>query len=480
MHALLDLFERTAAQQAQHPAACDRGMTLSYSGLRALAAGLAPQIARETERKTVGVLLPASALGAAAIFATWYAGKVPVPLNFLLSPEELAGVMHDAELDLVLTIERFAPGVQAAGRRVLALDQNALLPGTGEAPPAGPQDAAVILYTSGTAGVPKGVRLSFNNLVQNAESCITYARIDPDQVFLSVLPQFHSFGFTAMTVTPLLLGATVHYQPRFQPVALLEAIREQRVTVFMAVASMYAALLGMKSATPDAFASLRLTISGGEPLPLQVFDTFKQRFGVTLLEGYGLTETSPAVSLNTPWAHRPGSVGRALPGITVGAVDEFGRDLPAGQTGELVVAGHCVMQGYHNKPVETAAVIRDGRLHTGDVGHVDAEGFIYITGRAKDMMIIGGENVFPGEIEAALLSHPAVAEAAVVSSRDDVRGELPIAFVILRAETCADEAELRSFCRERLAGYKVPREIRFAQDLPRGPTGKILKRVLRV
>jgi long-chain acyl-CoA synthetase len=197
------------------------------------------------------------------------------------------------------------------------------------------------------------------------------------------------------------------------------------------------------------------------------------------MEGYGLTESSPVVSLNVPWAHRPGSVGRALPGVHVEAVGGKDDGLLAGEEGELVISGHCVMQGYHNKPDETRAMIRGGRLFTGDIGRVDGDGFIYITGRAKEMMIVGGENIFPAEIENALLEHPAVAEAGVIGAPDRLRGEAPVAFVILKEGASAEEIELRSFCRTKLAGHKAPREIRIAQTLPRSPTGKILRRGLR-
>ena len=248
----------------------------------------------------------------------------------------------------------------------------------------------------------------------------------------------------------------------------------------MAIPSMYAAVANLKNADRDAFASLALAISGGEPLPGPLFQAFQQRFGVTLYEGYGMTESSPVVSINTPWGNRPGSVGRAIPGVTVTAVDDCGTVLPAGQTGELVVRGHCVMQAYLNKPAETAAAVRDGGLWTGDVGHVDADGYVHITGRAKEMIIVGGENVFPREIEAVLSAHPAVRESAVIGVPDAIRGELPAAFVILKEDASATETELRDFCRTRLAGYKTPRWVRIATELPRSPTGKILKRALHL
>lgn len=479
MHPLLDQFEKNCAAHADHPAACDQSLVLDYRSLRAVAAGLADQIAAQTAQPRVGILAPSSSAGAAAIFACWYAGKTPVPLSLLLGPAELGKIIRDAGLDLVLTIQHFAPAVAATGLNALLLNAQSLVPGQRPAPQAGPTDIGALLYTSGTSGDPKGVCLSFDNLVQNATACIAHARIDPDQVFLSVLPQFHSFGFTVMTITPPLLGATVHYLPRFSPVTMTNTIAEKKVTVLIAIPSMFAAIANMKDAHRDMFTSLSLTISGGEPLPKKVFTTFQERFGVTIYEGYGLTETSPVVALNTPWGHRPGSVGRPIPGVTVAAVNEQGQWLPAGQTGELVVRGHCVMLGYHNKRDETAAAVRNGALHTGDVGHIDPDGYVFITGRAKEMIIVGGENVFPREIEEALLNHPAVTEAAVIGQRDEIRGELPAAFVILKEGAKTTEAELRDFCRQHLAGYKVPRSVTVAQDLPRSPTGKILKRALR-
>jgi len=504
VHPLLDIFERTVERSGDRLAAGDANLTLDYASFRAVAAGLAPRVAALSERPHVGILAPTSTAGAVAIFACWYAGKTPVPLNFLLGPAELGKIIRDADLDAALTVAPFEPALKSVGIRTLLLDAETLRAGAGAAvvarsatpvPPRQPHDLAVILYTSGTAGDPKGVCLSFENIVRNVQASIEHARLTPDQVLLSVLPQFHSFGFTAKIVLPLLLGATVWFQPRFSPLAVVQTIAEKRVNVFMAVASMYAAIAKLKHADPGAFCSLGLAISGGEALPMSVALAFKERFGVDLMEGYGLTETSPVVSINVPWAHRLGSVGRPIPGVEVYAVDAGGGRLPADAEGELLIRGHCVMQGYHNKPQATAAVLRDGALHTGDLGRVDPDGFLYITGRAKDLIIVGGENVAPREIEEVLLSHPAVAEAVVVGVRDEVRGEVPVAYVILKdgaaamdaagatagdraSATRATESELRSFCRERLAGYKAPREVHIVRDLPRGPTGKVLKREL--
>ncbi len=486
MHPLLDPFESTCGRRPDRLAVSDQSLSLDYKSFRAVAAGLATRIAGATQLERVGVMAPTSSAGAAAIFAAWYAGKTPVPLNFLLPHGELAKVIADARIDTVVTIDRFAEPLEAAGVRTLRLDATTLAPGRIDTPSRQPGDTAVILYTSGTSGDPKGVCLSFDNVVSNAKACIEAAEMTPDQSFLSLLPQFHSFGLTVATVTPLLLGATGHYLPRFSPVAVVETIRDKRVSIFVAIASMYGALARLKKVEPDALASLTLTISGGEPLPRAVADEFRDKFGKIIYEGYGLTETSPVVSINTPKAHKPGSVGRPIPGVEFKAIDEQGGAVAAGVDGELLIRGHCVMQGYFNRPEETAETIRGGWLHTGDVGRIDQDGFIWITGRAKDMIIVGGENVIPREIEAVLETHPAVAEAAVVGQHDPVRGELPVAFVILKEPEsggpeapAADETALREHCRKSLAAYKVPRRIHVAEELPRGPTGKILKRALR-
>lgn len=480
MHPLLDRIARHVSDRGERLAVGDASLMVDYRSLVAIAQGLATHIRTASARPRVAIMLPTSSACAAAVLACWYAGRVPVPLSPLLTDAELTAIGADAGLDLLLTVEPLATRAQALGARPLILRGNTtLVPGESPIPDAAATDTAVVLYTSGTTGLPKGVCLSFDNLGRNADACVAYARIPADSVFLSVLPQFHSFGFTAMTVTPLLLGATAWYLPRFSAAAVLQAMAERRATVFMAVASMYAGLLRQREAAADALASLRLAISGGEPLPQRLADAFRGRFGVELMEGYGLTETSPVVSLNIPGAHRPGSVGRALPGVRVSSVDQSGAELAPGADGELVVRGHCVMQGYLNRPDETAAIIRDGALWTGDIGQVDADGYITLTGRAKEMMIVAGENVFPGEIEAVLSEHPAVAEVGVVGVPDELRGELPLAFVILKDGSQIDGGELRQFCRVRLSGHKVPREVRIVADLPRGPTGKVLRRLLR-
>lgn len=487
---LVDALLETATRYGGSPAVADQARRWSYRQLTAVAIAMQRIIAGGTSCDRVGILLPASTAFPATLFGALWALRTAVPLNFLLSAGELRQIVLDAGIDTVFSVHHFEELVRQLPVRSVFLEDLPLrrrvllarLRRRPEAPKVRASDTAVLLYTSGTSGAPKGVELSYGNLRDNCEACIEAARMDRNQTFLNILPPFHAFGLTTMVLTPVVLGAAVYAIPRFNPAATLEAIREQKISIVMAVPSMYAAMLRKRSVPDEALASIYLAISGGEVLPEAVAEAFEKRFGVKLHQGYGLTETSPVVSLCAPHAYRRGSVGRVIPGFECRIVDARGTVLPAGQDGEVQVRGPCVMKGYYQRPEETAAVIdADGWLHTGDIGKLDADGYLFITGRKKEMMIVGGENVSPGEIENVLVEHPAVAEAAVIGVPDASRGEVPVAFVTLSAGAqveAVSERDLRNFARRHLAGHKVPHKIRIAHDLPRGPTGKVLKRRL--
>jgi long-chain acyl-CoA synthetase len=337
----------------------------------------------------------------------------------------------------------------------------------------------VVLFTSGTAAEPKGVELTYQNLFSNCDDCIFTARMTPDHRFLNCLPPFHVFGLTANVLAPVVLGSSVFCVARFHPMKVAKLLKDERISIFMAIPSMHAALLRLKSAPPDMLRSIHIVASGGEPLPTVVAAGYRERFGVELMQGYGLTETSPVCTLDIPHAHKPGSIGRPIRNVSIRIIDACGADAPLGADGEIWVKGPNVMKGYLDRPEETRGVMTpDGWFRTGDCGQVDADGFVTITGRLKEMMIVGGENVFPREIEAVLLQHPAVADAAVIGAPDESRGEVPIAFVTLKDGATVTDTELRQFARERLAGFKVPRQVRIEEELPRNPIGKILKRKL--
>jgi long-chain acyl-CoA synthetase len=444
---------------------------------------VAKAIEAASTRPRVGIMLPTSGLFPVALLASWILGRTVVPLNYLLKKEELSFVIDDAELDLVVTvtpmIEHF--GALPVAVREVRLDRLAYnrRPPLRRARRRPDDEVAVLLYTSGTSGRPKGVMLSCGNLAANVRQCRRWVGFGPRDVLLGVLPQFHSFGLTVLTLLPLSIGARVVYTARFAPKRLLDLMEEHRPTAFIAIPSMYAALLAAKSARPEHFRGIRYLVSGGEALPPAVLEGFRERFGVTLNEGYGLTETGPVTNWCRPHEFRPRSVGQALPDVLERIVDSDGKVLPQGGEGEIRIKGPNVMQGYFRRPEETAAVFdAEGYLRTGDMGRFDRDGHLYITGRIKEMLIIGGENVFPREIEEVLERHPSVHAAAVIGVQDPSRGEIPLAFVEVREGADFDETALRAHCRDHLAQYKVPREIRLLEKLPRNPTGKIMRRQL--
>ncbi|MEO1584499.1 MAG: AMP-binding protein, partial [Planctomycetota bacterium] len=344
-------------------------------------------------------------------------------------------------------------------------------------------DLAMVLYTSGTTGLPKGVMLTHGNIKANIRQGIEGMAISRRDTFLGVLPQFHSFGVTQLTLTPLAVGGRVVYTARFQPKKILTLMREHSVTTFVGIPSMYNALAMSKDASPQDVARMRLLVSGGEPLPDAVLQRFEEKFGKTICEGYGMTEMAPATHCATPGRRKRHSVGPALPGVEQRIVDpETEAPLGNDQDGEIRMRGPNLMRGYYRDADSSRrALDEQGYLRSGDIGRIDRDGFLFITGRLKEMIIVGGENVFPREVEEVLTRHPAVSAAGVTGMQDDVRGEVVIAFVECAEEADGSEATpelLRAWCREHLAGYKCPREVHIVDALPRNPTGKIMRREL--
>ncbi|MDX2148265.1 MAG: AMP-binding protein [Planctomycetota bacterium] len=458
-----------------------------YKGAEILVAAL--HVAELLEAKcascTVGLLLPSSGATPICALASWMLGKTVVPLNFLLKRDELQYVIDDCETDTILTVQPMLDflGYQPRVKNLFKLEDVNFkaVPQPRWPATASDDDLALLLYTSGTSGLPKGVMLTHGNLRSNIEQVQEWIHFTTDEVMFGVLPQFHSFGMTVLTLLPLSVGLKVIYTARFVPHRIVRAIREQRPTIAVFIPSMYNALLGVKDARPEDFASLKFIVSGGEPLPEAVFRGFKDRFGVTINEGYGLTETAPATNWCRPSEWRPHSVGKPLPWLDQIIVDvNTERVLGPNEDGEVRMKGPNIMKGYLKLPKETAAAFdARGYFRTGDLGRFDDEGHLYITGRLKEMMIIGGENVFPREIEEVLNKHPSVAASGVVGVMDPLRGEQPWAFVELREGQSFDEQALFDACRASLAGYKVPREIRRVDALPRNGTGKIMRRELK-
>ncbi|MDQ7780360.1 MAG: AMP-binding protein [Planctomycetota bacterium] len=476
-----------------------RPRSFSYAALGAVAAGIARLVASTTDRQHVGMMLPGCKEFPAVFFGLGLAGRIPTPLNFLLHKDELGYIVKDSGLDTIITSEYFRPILAQLPLKLIVLEEVAPKLAAASARPAaagtstGPApEVAALLYTSGTTGYPKGVMLTHENLLSNVKDCKEYVGFHEGQVFLGILPLFHSFALTCSMLVPLLSGGSVVLMKKFHPARVAEAISDMGINVLLGIASQFRALATPRhGAAPDRAAktctavgkrphSLEICVAGGEALPEDVRVSFERAFEVPLHEGYGMTESAPVVSVNTRAASKPGTVGRPLPSVSVKIVDDAGREVAPDLDGEILVRGPNVMKGYLNQPEATrTAVCAEGWLRTGDIGRLDADGFLRITGRKKEMILSSGENIFPSEIERCLLEHPAVAECAVVGVIDTVRGEAPKAFVVLREGQKSTESELRDYARGRIAAYKVPKCVEFRTELPHGPTGKVLKKNLK-
>ena len=435
----------------------------------------------------VGLQVPNSPAFAALYFGILRLGAIVVPQNPLATPAETDQSLEDAGAEIVLHRPAMDDPRQSASqrvRRVRIADDHASDLLTGSVPypdvhPVAPDDTAVILYTSGTTGRPKGAQLTHANLGRNANAALQIYSLEADDVVLGVLPLYHSYGQTCTLNASIAIGARVILAGQFDAVRVSELIAEHAVTVLLGVPTMFSDLAYCE-APEDAFASLRLCSSGGAPLPAEVLRTFEARTGAPLYEGYGLSETSPIASHNALRSpRRTGTIGWAIPGTEMKIVGEGGADLAAGEVGEIAIRGHNIMKGYWGNPEATSAAIDgDGWFFTGDLGIVDADGCFQVVGRLKDMIIRGGFNVYPREVEDLLHEHPAVRSAAVIGIPDERLGEEVGAAIVLEPDAEASPAELRDWIRERVSPYKYPRHVWLVDELPTGPTGKILKRAI--
>jgi long-chain acyl-CoA synthetase len=451
-----------AQSQPDRPAILFEGAALSYLELDRRAAGAARELCRRGVKRgdRVALCLPNT-----PEFVFWYLGAlrigaIAVSVNPALTAPEVSFILEDS------------------GARVVLQDGPTPEPAEGPVECLPPETPAVIVYTSGTTGEPKGATLSHANVLFVAESKRRYLGIRPDDRMLLFLPLFHCFGQNAVLNAAFAAGAAVVLERAFDAGQALAAIEQDGVTMLCAVPTHFAVL--EERATPAQMRTVRYYMSAAAPLPLAIERRWLRRFGIPIHQGYGLTECSPFASYNHASAYREGSIGTPIEGVEMAVADvETARLLPAGEKGEIVVRGPNVMLGYWQRPEETGQAIRDGWLHTGDIGRRDEDGYFYIEDRIKDMLIVGGFNVYPAEVENALYRHPAVSEAAVYGVPDKLMGERVCAAIVWRAGMRAGAAELRAFCRGQLADYKVPGDFVSIPALPKGRTGKVLKRVLR-
>jgi len=468
---------------------------MSYRELDRSARGVASSLRERglAPGDRVALMIPNVPEFTIAYFGALYAGCAVVPLNVLLSAPEVRYHLEDSGAKLLVAHALFAAparaGAEAAGVPVVAAEGSgpgtlAALAAAAPAPalhPTEPTDTAVILYTSGTTGKPKGAELTHSNLLLNCAVVVPkLIPIAPDEVALAALPLFHSFGQTCIQNAVLAAGASFTLLPRFGPKEAFEVMERDRVTLFAGVPTMYHALLHHEAPRACDLSRLRWCMSGGSAMPVEVMKAFEAKHRVEILEGYGLSETSPVASFNMPGRPRhPGSIGYPVWGVELAILDERDRPLPDGEPGEIAIRGHNVMKGYLGRPDATKEALRGGWFHSGDIGVRDADGSFRIVDRKKDMVIRGGFNVYPREVEEVLYAHAEILEAAVIGVPHASHGEEVKAIVVRQPGSALDAEGVIAFCRERLAAYKYPRLVEFRDALPKGPTGKILKRELR-
>lgn len=499
--AIPEAFAAAAADAPDAPAVITDAGTTTFADLEARSARVAAHLAGRGVGKgdRVALLSPNCSEFAEAYLGIVRAGAVVVPVNCLLNPKEIAWILNDAGARALVyhpvlaeSVAAFRPAVEGL-EFALSLGEPAADSDTGwEAvraePGAVPEvafapgtDLAAILYTSGTTGHPKGAMLSHRNLVANTHSIREAVRLEPGRDrLLVVLPMFHAFAATVGMLTPLLHGLAFIPVPRFEPDMVVGAIGRHGATIFLGVPSMYSLFLRLPEGAEQRFASLRLCVSGGAAMPVEVMRRFEERFGLPVYEGDGPTECSPVTCLNPlDGVRKPGSVGVPVPAVAMRIADDEGADVPDNEVGEICVRGPNVMRGYWNRPEATAEVFFGDWFRTGDVGFRDDDGYFHMVDRKKDLIIVNGMNVYPRMVEEALYGHPAVAEVAVVGEPHDLHGEIPVAYVALREGAEADSAALRRHCQDELGRHEVPRKFFFLDELPKNATGKILKRALR-
>jgi long-chain acyl-CoA synthetase len=504
---LATLLHESAKKHPAKPAIHINDVTLPYGMLDGMAQKFAGALRGLGVRagQHVALLLPNVPQFTIAYYGCHYNANPVVPMNVLLTAEEIAYHLEDSDAVAVVVWEGFYDAARAGFERVAAckhlivakLDRADMSAPDGahnmtaitmaaapvtEIPATMPDDTAVILYTSGTTGKSKGAELTHFNMLFNAQWLTQQPLPVPlsEGVALVVLPLFHSFGQSVLQNATLLAGGTLVLMPRFEPLGAANLIEKHKVTVFGGVPTMYFALLHHAEIPAGKLSTLACCVAGGSAMPVEVMKAFDTKHGTDILEGYGLSETSPVASFNPRGAKKVGSIGKPIWGIEFQLKDAAGKIVTETDTpGEICIRGHNVMKGYYKRPDANRESIVDGWFHSGDIATRDKDGYYFIVDRKKDMIIRGGFNVYPRELEEVLYGHPAVAEVAVVGVPHESHGEEVKAVIALKAGQSLSSEDVIAYCKERLAAYKYPRIVEFRDTLPKGPTGKILKRELR-
>ena len=491
---LAAIMTSSAQEGGDRPALKLDDTVVSYAALDEASARVAGMLkAKGVEPgDRVGIMLPNVPYFPIAYYGVLRMGGVVVPMNVLLKARETGFYLTDPEAKVVLAWGDFAEAAEA-GAKEAGAECVLVKPGefekllgeheaSREVVDRDGSDTAVILYTSGTTGTPKGAELTHENMRRNAEIAGELFSVgDEDMMTLGALPLFHSFGQTCGLNATMLLGGCLTLIPRFDPAKALEVIARDKVNIFEGVPTMFGAMLHDKSADQADTSTLKVCASGGSAMPVEVMKAFEEKFKCKVLEGYGLSETSPVASFNHPdRPAKPGSIGTPIRGVEMQLFDEDGKPVAEGEVGEIVIKGHNVMKGYWNREDATAEAIKDGWFFTGDLAKVDEDGYFFIVDRKKDMIIRGGYNVYPREIEEVLYEHPAVREAAVVAVPHPELGEEVGAAVALKEGHDVTPEELQAHVKDVVAAYKYPRQVWLVDELPKGPTGKILKREIEV
>ena len=470
------------AERATRPCVRDDNTALTYGQFSTRVDAFASQLSARGLGKgdVIAVMLPNRVELLTAMMAAWRIGAVATPVNPTFTQPEALHQIRDARASLVVTDNpRPVPGYPVIS--IDEIDTGATVDGRGGFDEPDLDDLALLIYTSGSTGRPKGVELTHANLEFMASTMAQHFSLTHDDHCMLILPLFHVNAICVSVLAPLIVGGQVSITGRFSPSRFFDDVERLRPTYFSAVPTIYALLASQSDDVVRDTSSLRFGVCGAAPISKELLDRAESRFGLKIVEGYGLTEGTCASACNPPNGVRKlGTVGPALPGQTIAIADEQGTLLPVGAVGEVLISGPNVMRGYLERPEETARTVVDGWLHTGDIGRLDQDGYLTLIDRIKDMIIRGGENIYPKEIENALATHADILEAAVIGAPDGVYGEVPVAYVVTYPNAKVHEAELLDHLRERITKVKLPVVIHVVDSLPRNPVGKIDKPGLRL